>query len=254
MSYDFLHDHPALSFVNIRVADDGGQLLRNLARIPSLRRVSIELAPKADAGVLKGLGSISRLDYIYWRSGRVDGDVLRSLAKGNCLNTLRLYDVDLGTDFLEGCQSLTHLTELDIVPRNTDDNRSVLARLPASLLRLPRLRDWPRLHKVNAAVLRQLTGLAHIERLALSDVASDVTPELLAGLGRLRRLRRLDLSNIPVDDDWLRNLFEAANLEDLELFDTRVTGVGFQALTGLKYLRRIRLYFADPEGPLNLHH
>ncbi|HUP78483.1 MAG TPA: hypothetical protein VM260_07935, partial [Pirellula sp.] len=61
-------------------------------------------------------------------------------------------------------------------------------------------------------------------------------------LGRLKNLVQLELEHVDLDDDWLSCLSEMNKLEYLSLFVTNVNGSGFQALSNLKDLKRIRIF------------
>jgi hypothetical protein len=81
-----------------------------------------------------------------------------------------------------------------------------------------------------------------IRDVKLSTGAKPVTPALLEKIGRLGRLRSLGASHVPsIDDESLAHLAGLANLEDLEIRATGVTGEGLVQLRHLIRLRNLDL-------------
>ena len=224
------------------MSGDSGPLFSDLARLPALRDLYLDIQP--DAGTIK-IDQLPKLEFIFWKGGQITGDHIRDLAKGNKLKTLTLFNAEIADDFCEALPVLQSLTELNINNGELPENRTRLAKLPESLSQLPNLRNWPFLHHIDAAALHLIAGAGQIEQLGLSNVKKDVTPESLAELGKLKKLRRLEIGNIPVDDAWLRLFADAEDLETIYLLGTRVTGSGFEALTGLKNLKTVQLFFVN---------
>ena len=235
--------HPTLAWIYVELGSDSKGLLESLSNLPSLRGLSFSVTEDVDDETLQGLANLDQLERLRWFNGPVSGDVLRGIAKHNRLKRLLLAQVEPGKGFCKGIESLSQLTHLEItnLPDGFHKRTKGLAK---TLLRMPNLVEWPKLRNINAETLERVVDVARIEKLTLDGVASDVTPNHLFKLGKLKSLKSLSLQGIPVHDDWLSSLSELRTLELLDLFDTGVTGSGFAALDKLKDLREVRLFYA----------
>lgn len=93
--------------------------------------------------------------------------------------------------------------------------------------------------KVTDAGLEHLSGLSHLQTLAL--VNTDVTDAGLGHLTELSNLRDLSLANTKVTDAGLDHLNGLHQLQTLELLNTKVTDAGLEHLKGLSRLQRLGL-------------
>lgn len=231
-------EQKTLRYIFVTLGSDAKEVFECLAKLPQLQHLSFRVNDDVDQDALKEIGNLRQLRSLRWVYGRVDGDVLKRIAKHDQLEQLTLFQIEPGEGFGPALESLTRLKELTL---HLSD-KSKLKGLANHLLRMPHLSHWPELEKVNADALERITSSKHIESLTIQDVADDVTPEHLKRLGEMRSLKRLDLQGIPVGDEWLSSLADLTQLESLKLWDTNVTGRGF---TGLKLpaLSEVHLWF-----------
>lgn len=252
--FEHLRNHPALEFVNVRIAEDAAELLSHLKTLPDLRsmhvRVVNEIAPES----LGELNWPTHIEVYQWNLGLIDAELLQKLSPEKRLRKLRLYQVEIAEDFQQGLEKLAELEELIVSPggRNRGRSRAALIGLPDTLRKLPKLTDWPWLHDVDRQTLRMVSALNHIERLNIEGVADDVTADDLKLLGNLTNLRDLNLSLVPLDDAGLRRLAGARQLESLSLMWTKVSGEGLAAFQKHQSLKRLEIEFSPGiRPPLN---
>ena len=233
-------DHPTLTATTVDLGGAARETLAGLSKLPRLRWLTVIVNGEADADALDDVANLAHLEQLRWWYGRADGAVLRRIAAHNRLKRLMFFQVEPGDGFSPALESFARLTHLDLVPADGTQVEDLADRL----LRMPRLRQWPILRNVDAETLKRIVATKQIESLTLERVANDVTPEHLRQLGKLKKLKRLDVRHIPVRDDWLGSLSRLEHLEYLNLWDTGVTGSGFASLHHLRNLREIRIFYS----------
>jgi Leucine-rich repeat (LRR) protein len=91
---------------------------------------------------------------------------------------------------------------------------------------------------VTDATLRQISGLAGLERLSLG--ANQITDEGVKSLENLGSLRSLDLGGCPIGDRALRSLARLTHLRSLDISDCwAITDAGLAKLAGLTDLEEL---------------
>jgi len=117
------------------------------------------------------------------------------------------------------------LRRLYLAESLTDDGMANLA-----MLRGLKKLSMEFVHELPDASYARLGALAGLEEFALVNTDHGVGPEALAGLGRLRRLRRLELTGDRVTDAGLDHLAGLEKLGSLVLWNASVTGAGARRL------------------------
>lgn len=234
-----LNGHPSLTFINVTIENDFPQTLDALKKLPSLKGLQLGVSPRANNDLLEGIGQLSQLEWIRWFGGKVDTPTLAELSELPRLKRLDLLQFEADPGFCAGIALLKELERLEI--STNSEFRKEGAQLSRSLFQLPKLKRWPKVEKVDFETLQAICNLDQIESLSFSHMSA-VSSKQLKELGRLKNLVQLELEHVEVDDDWLSCLTEMNKLEYLSLFVTNVNGSGFQALSNLKALKRIRIF------------
>lgn len=227
-----------LRSTSVELGRDAKEVLGYLSQLPQLEFLFVTLSDDVDLESLTEMGNLRQLKHLGWYGGRVDGVVLERIAENQRLEELELSGFEPGENFAAALESLTQLRSLFLQP----NHGFKLSGLADHLLKMPQLRNWPVLREVDAQTLDRITETSRIERLKISDVAADVTQVHLGRLAQMKSLRQLELSHVPVDDDWLSSLSGMRQLEKLDLFATHVTGRGVAQLD-LPELREVHLWF-----------
>lgn len=219
-----LKDHPSLESLAVTLGSDAADVLEVVQHLPRLRSLGVRFTPQAKSDAAAALCKLSKLEELRWLFGQANGDQLRLLAAGSPLKRLVLFNVRMGQGFVESLAAFQELQHLELTIADDDQQSEQLSELVRILSGMPRLKNWPRLRSVNASDLMLLTSAKQIERLGFQYVGRDVSNEALLGIRDLPSLRRLELHNITVTDDWLTRLGQLPKLESLQLFATGVTG------------------------------
>lgn len=111
-----------------------------------MQHLSFRINDDVDQDALKEIGNLSQLRSLRWFNGRVDGEVLKQIAKNDRLEQLILFQIEPGEGFGPALESLTRLKELTL--HLSDESK--LKWLTNHLLRTPHLSYWPKLEKVKA--------------------------------------------------------------------------------------------------------
>lgn len=227
-----------LKNTSVELGRDAKEVLSYLSHLPQLESLFAILQEDIDLDCLTEMGNLRQLKRLTWVGGRVDSVVLERIAANQHLEELWLSDFEPGDGFSQALESLTQLKSLFL----QQNHKFKLSGLADHLLKMPQLRNWPVLREVDAQTLERITETSRIERLNIQAVAADVTQVHLGRLAQMKSLRQLELSHVPVDDDWLSSLSGMRQLEKLDLFATHVTGRGFAQLD-LPELREVHLWF-----------
>lgn len=219
-----LKDHASLESLSLTLGSDAVEVLEAVSHLPKLRSLGVRLTQEAQPDAATALCNLSKLEELRWLYGQASGDQLRSLAAGNPLRKLVLFNVRMGEGFIESLDTFQELQDLELTVADDDQRSEQLSGLVRTLGRMPRLKNWPRLRSVNASDLALVTSAEQIERLSFQYLGTDVSNEALLGIRSLPNLKRLELYNVPVTDDWFTGLGQLPKLESLQLFATGVTG------------------------------
>ncbi len=233
-----IQDHKSLVFLNVSVEDDFPKTLLALKKLKSLKGLQVEVPRNGNNDLMEGIGKLSQLEWIRWFGGKVDTPTLFELSDLPRLSRLDLLHFEAGPGFCAGIESLKELERLEIATNN--ELGMIESELVKSLFQLPKLKRWPKIAKVDFETLQAICSLDQIESLSFKRMSS-VSAKQMKELGRLKNLVQLHLEHVDVDDDWLSCLSEMKQLEYLVLFATQVDGSGFNALTGLRNLKSLRI-------------
>jgi hypothetical protein len=245
-----LDGHPRLAFLNVEVSDQRASPFETLARLPALRGLNFHVVTGTAFASIVGLDQLKHLEVLNWNQGHADGRVITQLSKIKSLRKLQFYDCTIGGDLVENLPALDTLEGLSI-SATSDSFTPLLAKIPESLFKMPRLKSWPELRQVDWETLQKISKCDWIERLEIQSVRASVTAAKLAewDISRLTRLNYLELASVPVDDAWLQKLSAAKELELLRLYMTNVSGKGLDALKDLEKLSWIDLDFEGGPEP-----
>ncbi len=219
-----LKDLASLESLSFTLGSDAVEVLEAVSHLPKLRSLGVRFTQEAQPDAATALCNLSKLEVLRWLYGQADGDQLRSLAAGNPLKKLVLFNVRMREGFVESLDAFQELQDLELTVADDDQRSEQLSGLVRTLGRMPRLKKWPRLRSVNASDLALLVSAKQIERLGFQSVGTDVSDEALLEIRSLPNLTRLELHNVSVTDDWLTGLGQLPKLESLLLFATGVTG------------------------------
>jgi Leucine-rich repeat (LRR) protein len=228
---------------NLRVLMAGGlgltdRSLEAIGQLTSLEELALDsnrLAGK-ELGRLAGLKKLRRLTLDFNSLDRKAlQDFLPALPNLTHLSLRNVFDLD--DNILEACGRMTNLVELHL-PENgsavTDRGLEHLARLKS--LKNFELRGS---RNVTDAGFARLFTLTALEDLSLRDLLR-VTPRGVDGLGRLGRLRKLQLDNVSMDDASVRSMGSLKQLEDLLLWTVSFEPLSLEPLGALRSLRYFR--------------
>ncbi len=219
---------PLLEVLHLRstgIDDDG---LRAMSSFPRLRYLNLMGTEISDAGLV-WLSKLGGLRALHLASDGVYGHGANHLSG---LSQLRVLTLPMGATQLDlaHLRGLTELRQLQVyVPLTTKNAPHLFA-----LKKLQRLI----LDKVARGSLAQLSWLGQLRTLILPRTAGD---DAMRHVGRLHRLRELDLTKAQITDVGLRRLRGLKRLRSLTLDQTEVGDVGLEVLAGMVELRHLSL-------------
>ena len=147
--------------------------------------------------------------------------------------------------------SLKTLDRLELRSYWTPQSRATLSADAVKDLARLRLKRLLLRHTPTDECMRAICTLADLEDLDLcqSGAQTEVGDGGLAGLGNLRKLRRLDLTGAGLTAKSLSYIVPLQGLEELSLAgNSKITDGALIALGGLKNLRALRLETLGPKG------
>jgi eukaryotic-like serine/threonine-protein kinase len=234
-----LRELKTLALTNTSVTDDGLKHIQDLTRLES---VVLDGTQVTDAGLehLEGLKHLRELN-LNWT--RVTDAGLAKLEGSPQLDTLRLGDTRVSD---RGVAQLHGLTRLRIL------NLTALPVTDAGLASLQSLKNLQHLvldkTRVTDAGLVSLKSFAKLYSLYLGETG--VTDAGLADLKDLPNLRILGLYGLRgVTDAAVPRLVQLANLEEVDLRETRLSIKGFGALKAR--VPKLRISWSDPDKARN---
>ncbi len=143
----------------------------------------------------------------------------------------KIVSVDLkslaGAELVAAIQAVSQLDAVEEVSLAGEEVNDDLLIPITKIKTLKRLR-LPQT-KVGDVSLANLATVARLELLDLTDVAT-LTENGMASIGKLSKLKELNLMNTPVTDGWLSPLTELTQLKKLRLRGTQITGDNFTAM------------------------
>lgn len=244
----------------VHVSDDkhevDGALLDQIGRLDRLKTLDLMAWKLDDATLahLRGFGRLEELDLSWCHDltdagiaplgglrrlrrlrlplspGRIKGPGLASLRGLDRLEALEMGGIAPGDDDLAHLAGLASLRYLVVAGDRLTDRGLVHL---GGLVRLEGLKLEGHPAEITAAGLAHLSGLRRLEGLILHDSCV----KSLGPLGRLDRLKVLDVSGAPIDDDGLAAVAGLRALEQLDLTRTRVGPAGLAHLAGLDRLK-----------------
>jgi len=235
-----LADHPNLAWTTISIDSEPNKMLEACGRLPALRDLTVISSPEAEPIIPKTFSDLSNLESLSWFYGSLDGRALKFIGSSQNLQKLRLLQVKVDDDLLQGLATLDCLKELSLA--NMDATPFTTDQLIETLAGLPNLKKWPKLRGVSLSGMNQIVHAQQIEQLTIAGTI-DVALTELESIGRLQNLTHLELQNIDITDGWLQCLSSLQKLEYLNLFDTEVVGHGLEHLNGLSSLQRLDIFY-----------
>jgi hypothetical protein len=212
--------------------EDAGAIERQLSELDfdGLRSLSVHV-DRAELAV----GAISRAPSLASYGGPLTVEIARALATSSVSEVLVT-----ATSCEEALRALAPAQHLRKLTLNHDQLGDHLRPLPT----FPSLRELHLRGRVVDADLGVVADISPLERLftaknALGDAGG-------VELGRLSRLRALDLHNTEVGDATMLAIC-GLPLEELDVAGTRVGIIGVEAVVGTGSMRRIGLDWAAPE-------
>jgi WD40 repeat protein len=195
--------------------------------------ISVNLDKSLQEDDVAELARLPKLATLYVHEIR-DADLAR-IKHFTTLYSLQISKSEISDAGFAEIKSLSKLRTLSIYSsRITDDGLAHLAALP--LLRNLSLSQ----SKITGTGLSQLHGLAELEDLSLSS--SPVTNDGLKELSAFPNLAGLHLGKCPqIGDEGLKTIGKLSKLRTLEIHDTGVTNEGLANLAGLSRLHALGL-------------
>jgi cellulose synthase/poly-beta-1,6-N-acetylglucosamine synthase-like glycosyltransferase/Leucine-rich repeat (LRR) protein len=254
-----------LSLENTRVTSQGASFLKRQSSDLEVQQVfpwvagerwtfyalpTAQEKDEADAraqGVLPQLKSLTSLGYLHLYDSLLGPSILRALKDLSTLEHLSFRGASLTDEHLPHMLGLSRLARLDLSQTSITD---------AGLIHLQDMQGLRELDLRGTRVTGQ--GLAHLAallRLQELHLPISVDDDGLAGIGRLKSLTALTLSNSKVTDEGLAHLLPLSNLQYLDLYGTALSDAGVAdlcRLTSLRYLYLTNTRLTD-DGIAGLH-
>ncbi len=225
----------SLSFTSTEVTD---RELAQLAKLATLKELSLFVAPVSDAGVAS-LENLP-LERLHLYGTKVTDRVWKTVAKLKSLKDLRLGDKtisDVGFKYFKELPELEYLM-FDNLDEVSDEAMGHLA----TLKKLKALRFFGRGIRLNDAALAHLSKLVSLEELDLSNAI--VSDEGFASLVPLKSLKGLRLPD-GITDTGMAHVGELASLTRISCTCDSVTDAGLAEIAKLPKLEFLNLSCDD---------
>jgi len=201
------------------VWDDGD--LANLSGMSYLHSLSLHNTAISDSG-LEMLATLPQIEYLRIDRSKITDQGLSHLAALSNLKAIKIIDSPIEGSGLEALKSLGQLRVLWLKATLIDDSGM-------SHLNLESLEEL----RLSGAMFsdRGLQNLGRMTRLRVLDLDSTgITGAGIRYLRSLSRLRALDLSGTRVGDDGVEDLVVLQSLEDLDVQETTISAAGIRKL------------------------
>lgn len=241
LAYGKLSGHPTLATTTIDIANDQAEWPLAQLRLPALRELIVNCSDGASPRALDAISALADLETISVSSGTVDGDLLKKIGALGTVRRLKLIYNKMGPGFLEGVETLQSVEQLDLYVSKPAgaDLTFFFNQLAAAVLKLPRIKKIPQIRKPSLQILQQIIARTDLESLDFDEWNDRIPIATLQDLNKLKGLKSLKLSYVPITDDDLQYLSKLESLEDLTLFRTEVQGQGLVHLGNLPRLRKM---------------
>jgi internalin A len=201
---------PAVTSLGMQDCEITDEQLRDLVKMPALKRVALRHCTRIGDDALLYLGQIPKLDSVDIRETGITGAGLKFLGGLRSLQFLNLSGTPLADDALANVSALPVLAMLDV-------------------------HDTP-LTDAALAHLKRMTWLAN-----LNLAGTRVTDDGLAALQAMTGLYWLNLDNTAVSDQALASLSALPKLTQLTIRNARITDAGISSLTGFPALTNLQV-------------
>lgn len=218
-----------------------------LATLPDLKTIDLSFTLITDAG-LEQLRTLKGVERLNLQSAELLTDTAISYIRGwNQLQSLNLRGTDVTDTSMEYIGSLTGLRSLDVsYTQITNNGMEFLAPLN-------RIEDLsiggnkvsgPGLHILKALPLLRRLNLSGAQKRNSGTWAATITEADMEIIGGLTRLESLHLGGLRVTNSGLAHLRRMANLRELDLSKTQVSGSALAVVGAMKGLTHLKLWKA----------
>lgn len=249
--------------VDLRTTDVGDEILEHLLGLPRLRALRLAETKITSEG-LKTVGQIKTLKALDLRMCEIDGDSLSHLTGLSELVELRFSGKERITDIEDpGMAHIAKLIKLRSLSLDglwvSEDGIKTLAplkdlqqlQLGKTLVGnevIPVLENFPKLKslrlskngQLDATGLAQLSAIKNLEELDLSECTA-FFDDALESVGKLTKLKKLNLWRAQIGDAGIAALAPLTNLESLNVDNTRLTDESMPTFSGMTKLTFLHL-------------
>jgi hypothetical protein len=195
--------------------------LEIIAKAPGLRQLLLKGVSNLDRSALQSLGNLETLEYLSLDSTPVVPEMLPAISKIKSLQRIDLSRSGLSDDGLGFLADLPKLQFLNlsgaVIEGDAEDKKRIAGLANAPMLDTINLRA----SQLGPQSFAAIGKLAQVRYLILDEV--DLSSADFSELAGMKNLRRLDVADCQINDNFARSLSSLTNLVYLELRKNQVS-------------------------------